>query len=92
MHFGPEAKQRLINYFDQAMMRWAAKRGRYDVLEPLQALRAAELAAAGGAGATAHVAGAAAGVTQQQQQQLGVADGQLSVGGYDDWQDAAEER
>lgn len=46
LHFGPEARQRMANYVDQAVMRWAARQGRYGVLEPLREYRAAELDAA----------------------------------------------
>lgn len=35
------------NYVDQAMLRWAARYGRFDVLEPLRQQRAAQLQAQG---------------------------------------------
>lgn len=63
LRFGDEGKQRMLNYVDQAMMRWAARQGRWDVIRPLQQQRADELAASGGgaadgpAGATAAQAG-----------------------------------
>lgn len=50
---------RMQNYVDQAMLRWAARYGRFDVLEPLRQQRAAELQAQGLPLPPAHLAAAA---------------------------------
>lgn len=58
----PHPKQgmrRMQNYVDQAMLRWAARYGRFDVLEPLRQQRAAELQAQGQPLPPAHLAAAA---------------------------------
>ncbi|KAL4439224.1 hypothetical protein ABPG77_004126 [Micractinium sp. CCAP 211/92] len=70
LRFGDEGKQRMLNYVDQAMMRWAARQGRWDVIRPLQQQRADELAASGGAAAgRAGAAAAEAGAAQGQHPQ-----------------------
>lgn len=48
------------DYVDQAMLRWAARSGRYEVLEPLRRQRAQELLAAGQPLPPAHAAAARA--------------------------------
>jgi len=59
LFFGQTAKQRMLYYVDAAMMRWAARKGRFDIIEPLQRLRAAEMAAEAD-GSSGSVQGAAA--------------------------------
>lgn len=53
LRFGDEGMTRMLNYVDQAMLRWAARQGRWDVVRPLQEQRAAELGGAAGAAAEA---------------------------------------
>ena len=44
LRFGPEGTQRLMQHVDAALLHWAERNGRYEVLQPLQKLAAAQAA------------------------------------------------